>query len=162
MRHWNLWKQHFATLWKAVSTFYIAVQWILTVTKYWPENKEKMENIEFLHAQLSLARKIAVNHKNNILNDRIFLQISGKKQISAQPVIIGTTVHYLFYNYWPLFCQKFLARHMLIIPILLKCSLLIRDKHLPIFYSKFIRKRRSCFLSHTSCTSPVKYSIMIL
>jgi hypothetical protein len=26
------------------------------------------------------------------LNDRIFLQISGKKQISAQPVINGTTV----------------------------------------------------------------------
>ena len=51
-----------------------------------------MENIEFLHAQLSLAREIAVSHKNNILNDRIFLQISGRKQISAQPVINGTTV----------------------------------------------------------------------
>ena len=51
-----------------------------------------MENIEFLHAQLSLARKIAVSHKYNILNDRIFLQISGRKQISAQPVINGTTV----------------------------------------------------------------------
>ena len=51
-----------------------------------------MENIEFLHAQLSLAREIAVSHKYNILNDRIFLQISGRKQISAQPVINGTTV----------------------------------------------------------------------
>ena len=51
-----------------------------------------MENIEFLHAQLSLAREIAVSHKNNILTDGIFLQISGKKQISAQPVINGTTV----------------------------------------------------------------------
>ena len=51
-----------------------------------------MENIEFLHAQLSLAWELAVSHKNNILNDRIFLQISGRKQISAQPVINGTTV----------------------------------------------------------------------
>ena len=51
-----------------------------------------MENIEFFHYQLSLAREIAVSHKNNILTDRIFLQISGRKQISAQPVINGTTV----------------------------------------------------------------------
>ena len=51
-----------------------------------------MENIEFLQAQLSLAGEIAVSHKNNILTDRIFLQISGRKQISAQPVINGTTV----------------------------------------------------------------------
>ena len=51
-----------------------------------------MENIESLQAQLSLAGEIAVSHKNNILNDRIFLQISGRKQISAQPVINGTTV----------------------------------------------------------------------
>ena len=53
-----------------------------------------MENIEFLQAQLSLAGEIAVSHKNNILTDRIFLQISGRKQISAQPVINGTTVLY--------------------------------------------------------------------
>ena len=53
-----------------------------------------MENIESLQAQLSLAGEIAVSHKNNILTDRIFLQISGRKQISAQPVIIGTTVKY--------------------------------------------------------------------
>ena len=51
-----------------------------------------MENIEFLQAQLSLAGEIVVSHKNNILTDRIFLQISGRKQISAQPVINGTTV----------------------------------------------------------------------
>ena len=42
--------------------------------------------------QLSLAREIAVSHKNNILNDRIFLQITGRKQIIAQPVINETTV----------------------------------------------------------------------
>ena len=51
-----------------------------------------MENIEFFHYQLSLAREIAVSHKNYILTDRIFLQISGRKQIRAQPVINGTTV----------------------------------------------------------------------
>ena len=51
-----------------------------------------MENIEFLQAQLSLAGEIAVSHKNINLTDRIFLQISGRKQISAQPVINGTTV----------------------------------------------------------------------
>ena len=51
-----------------------------------------MENIESLQAQLSLAGEIAVSHKNNILTDRIFLQISGRKQISAQPVVNGTTV----------------------------------------------------------------------
>ena len=51
-----------------------------------------MENIEFSHVQLSLAREISVTQKNNILTDRIFLQISGRKQISAQPVINGTTV----------------------------------------------------------------------
>ena len=55
-----------------------------------------MENIESLQAQLSLAGEIAVNHKNNILTDRIFLQISGRKQISAQSVINGTTVLCLF------------------------------------------------------------------
>ena len=53
-----------------------------------------MENIESLQAQLSLAGEIAVSHKNNILTDRIFLQISGRKQISAQQVINGTTVHF--------------------------------------------------------------------
>ena len=51
-----------------------------------------MENIEFLQGQLSLAGEIAVSHKNNILTVRIFLKISGRKQISAQPVINGTTV----------------------------------------------------------------------
>ena len=51
-----------------------------------------MENIEFSHVQLSLAREISVSQKNNIFTDRIFLQISGRKQISAQPVINGTTV----------------------------------------------------------------------
>ena len=51
-----------------------------------------MENIEFSHVQLSLAREISVSQKNNILTDRIILQISGRKQISAQIVINGTTV----------------------------------------------------------------------
>ena len=52
-----------------------------------------MENIEFFQDELSLAGEIAVSHKNNILTDRISLQISGRKQISAQPVVNGTTVH---------------------------------------------------------------------
>ena len=52
-----------------------------------------MESIEFFHYQLSLAREIAVSHKNYILTDRIFQQNSGRKQISAQSVINGTTVH---------------------------------------------------------------------
>ena len=52
-----------------------------------------MENIEFSHVQLSLAREIPVSQKNKILTDRIILQISGRKQISAQTVINGTTVH---------------------------------------------------------------------
>ena len=52
-----------------------------------------MENIEFSPIQLSLAGEIAVSHKNNILTDRIILQISGRKQISAQTVINGTTVY---------------------------------------------------------------------
>ena len=51
-----------------------------------------MENIEFFQDELSLAGEIAVSHKNNILTDRISLQISGRKQISAQPVVNGTTV----------------------------------------------------------------------
>ena len=58
-----------------------------------------MENIESLQAQLSLAGEIAVSHKNNILTDRIFLQISGRKQISAQQVINGTTVYRSIH--WP-------------------------------------------------------------
>ena len=52
-----------------------------------------MENIEFSPIQLSLAGEISVSQKNNILTDRIILQISGRKQISAQTVINGTTVH---------------------------------------------------------------------
>ena len=52
-----------------------------------------MENIESSHGQLSLAGEISVSQKNNILTDRIILQISGRKQISAQTVINGTTVH---------------------------------------------------------------------
>ena len=52
-----------------------------------------MENIEFSHVQLSLAREISVSQKNNILADKIILQISGRKQISAQTVVNGTTVH---------------------------------------------------------------------
>ena len=51
-----------------------------------------MENIEFSPIQLSLAGEISVSQKNNILTDRIILQISGRKQISAQTVINGTTV----------------------------------------------------------------------
>ena len=54
-----------------------------------------MENIEFSHAQLSLAGEISVSQKNNILTDRIFLQISGRKHISAQTVINGTTVDHI-------------------------------------------------------------------
>ena len=52
-----------------------------------------MENIEFSPIQLSLAGEISVSQKNNILTDRIILQISGRKQIIAQTVINGTTVH---------------------------------------------------------------------
>ena len=48
--------------------------------------------IEFSHVQISLAREISVAQKNNILTDGIFLQISGRKQISDQQVINGTTV----------------------------------------------------------------------
>ena len=62
-----------------------------------------MENIESLQAQLSLAGEIAVSHKNNILTDRIFLQISGRKQISAQQVINGTTVKGFFERHKPTF-----------------------------------------------------------
>ena len=51
-----------------------------------------MENIEFSHVQLSLAREIPVSQKNKILTDRIILQISGRKLISAQTVVNGTTV----------------------------------------------------------------------
>ena len=51
-----------------------------------------MENIDFSNVHLSLAREIFVSQKNNNLTDRIILQISGKKQISAQTVINGTTV----------------------------------------------------------------------
>ena len=53
-----------------------------------------MENIEFSPIQLSLAGEISVSQKNNILTDRIILQISGRKQISAQTVINGTTVQH--------------------------------------------------------------------
>ena len=59
-----------------------------------------MENIEFSPIQLSLAGEISVSQKNNILTDRIILQISGRKQISAQTVIDGTTViWWYFQNY---------------------------------------------------------------
>ena len=51
-----------------------------------------MEIIEFSHVQLSLARGISVSQKNNTLTNRIILQISGKKQISALTVKNGTTV----------------------------------------------------------------------
>ena len=57
-----------------------------------------MENIEFSPIQLSLAGEISVSQKNNILTDRIILQISGRKQISAQTVINGTTVQKLYKN----------------------------------------------------------------
>ena len=39
-----------------------------------------MENIEFFHVQMSLARKIPVSQENDILTDRIILQISGRKK----------------------------------------------------------------------------------
>ena len=54
-----------------------------------------MENIEFSHVHLSLAREISVSQKSNILTNRIIPQISGRKHISAQTVIKGTTVPYL-------------------------------------------------------------------
>ena len=57
-----------------------------------------MGNIEFSHAQLSLAREISVTQKSNILTDRLFLKISGRKQISAQQVINGTTVLTVLFN----------------------------------------------------------------
>jgi hypothetical protein len=41
-----------------------------------------------------IASKIADSHKNDILTARIFLQISVRKEISALPVINGTTVAY--------------------------------------------------------------------
>ena len=63
-----------------------------------------MENIESLQAQLSLAGEIAVSHKNNILTDRIFLQISGRKQISAQHTV-GFWVLTIWQNGKKLFCS---------------------------------------------------------
>ena len=53
-----------------------------------------MENIEFSHIQLSLAGEISVSQKNDIFTDRIILQISGRRQISAQTVVNGTTVQW--------------------------------------------------------------------
>ena len=61
-----------------------------------------MEIIEFSHVQLSLAKGISVSQKNNILTNRIILQISGKKQISALTVKNGTTV---YTTYLPCACQ---------------------------------------------------------
>ena len=64
-----------------------------------------MGNIEFSHAQLSLAREIFVTQKSNILTDRLFLKISGRKQISAQPVVNGTTVSSEWYYNFILWFQ---------------------------------------------------------
>ena len=55
-----------------------------------------MENIEFLPIQLSLAGEISVSQKNIMLTDKIILQISGRKQISAQTVINGITMIWWF------------------------------------------------------------------
>ena len=60
-----------------------------------------MENIEFSHVQLSLAGETSVSQKNTILTDRINLKISGRKQISAQTVINGTTVAWGLHGYHP-------------------------------------------------------------
>ena len=64
-----------------------------------------MEIIEFSHVQLSLARGISVSQKNNTLTNRIILQISGKKQISALTVKNGTTVPCK--PYFPPFSAKY-------------------------------------------------------
>ena len=72
-----------------------------------------MENIEISHVQLSIAREISVTQNNIILTDRIILQISGRKQISAQTVINGTTVHKKLLKMVPVYTLK--LNHILII-----------------------------------------------
>ena len=58
-----------------------------------------MESIEFFHYQLSLAREIAVSHKNYILTDRIIAQIQSDNVYVDKSSLCRGSLSYATFGY---------------------------------------------------------------
>ena len=68
----------FGKLWKELWSFYAGHWWLFRITKTWSENRQQVENFQYLVSKLSIARQNAVSQSNNILTDRNFIWFCGK------------------------------------------------------------------------------------
>ena len=68
----------FGKLWKEIWSFYAGHWWLFRITKTWSENRQQVENFQFLVSKLSIARQNAVSQRNNFLTDRNFIWFCGK------------------------------------------------------------------------------------
>ena len=68
--------------------------WLFRITKAWSENRQQVENFQFLVSELSIARQNAVSQRNNILTDRNFIWFCGKNQGDTISLIKCSTVHW--------------------------------------------------------------------
>ena len=82
----------FGKLWKELWSFYVGHWWLFRITKTWSENRQQVENFQFLVSKLSIARQNAVSQRNNILTDRNFIWFCGKNQGDTISLIKCSTV----------------------------------------------------------------------
>ena len=83
----------FGKLWKELWSFYAGHWWLFRITKTWSENRQQVENFQFLVSKLSIARQNAVSQRNNFLTDRNFIWFCGKNLGDTISLIKCSTVY---------------------------------------------------------------------
>ena len=82
----------FGKLWKELWSFYAGHWWLFRITKTWSENRQQVENFQFLVSKLSIARQNAVSQRNNFLTDRNFIWFCGKNRGDIPSLVMCSTV----------------------------------------------------------------------
>ena len=89
----------FGKLWKELWSFYAGHWWLFRITKTWSENRQQVENFQFLVSKLSIARQNAVSQRNNILTDRNFIWFCGKNLGDTISLIKCSTVQWFYFKW---------------------------------------------------------------
>ena len=89
----------FGKLWKEIWSFYAGHWWLFRITKTWSENRQQVENFQFLVSKLSIARQNAVSQRNNFLTDRNFIWFCGKNLGDTISLVKCSTVVCLIWNF---------------------------------------------------------------
>ena len=89
----------FGKLWKELWSFYAGHWWLFRITKTWSENRQQVENFQFLVSKLSIARQNAVSQRNNFLTDRNFIWFCGKNLGDTISLVKCSTVHCTLISY---------------------------------------------------------------